>query len=197
MINVGITGGIGSGKSTVCKVFESLGIPVYYADLQARILSDTHPDIVNGVKKLFGDTIYSFGKMDRRRVGEIVFRDKEKLQALNCIIHPVVAADFEQWKIQNIEQPYILKEAAILFESGASKQVDKIITISAPVELRIDRVVKRDMISREDVISRMNNQMKDEEKIKQSDFVIYCDDKELVIPQVVKIHNKLIGINKR
>lgn len=192
MMNVGITGGIGSGKSTVCKIFETLDIPVYYSDWHARILSDTHPDIVSGVTKLLGDSIYQSGKMDRKRVGEIVFNDKEKLNALNHIIHPVVAAHFEEWKMMHNDYPYILKEAAILFESGAYKQVDQIITVSAPVDLRIDRVVRRDGISREDVLSRINNQMKDEDKIKQSDYVIYCNDVDLVIPQVLEIHHALI-----
>ena len=193
MINVGITGGIGSGKSTVCKIFETLKIPVYYADWHARILSNTHPDVVSGVTKLLGDSIYQSGKMDRKKVGEIVFNDKEKLNALNQIIHPVVAEHFEEWKEKHSDYPYILKEAAILFESGAYKQVDQIITVVAPVDLRIDRVVKRDGISREDVLSRINNQMKDEDKVKQSDYVIYCNDIDLVITQVLKIHHSLIN----
>ncbi len=196
MINVGITGGIGSGKSTVCKIFETLGVPVYYSDYEARVLSDTHPDIVAGVKKLFGDDIYVSGKMDRKSVGEIVFKDKEKLEALNKIIHPVVASHFESWKNRHNHYPYILKEAAILFESGAYKQVDKIITVSAPKELRISRVVKRDGISREEVLTRISNQMEDEEKIKKSDYVIKCNDIDLVIPQVVRIHQELLGLEK-
>jgi len=196
MINVGITGGIGSGKSTVCKIFETLGVPVYYSDKEARILSDSDPEIVSGVKKLFGDNIYISGKMDRKSVGEIVFKDKKKLNSLNKIIHPVVAAHFGDWKKEHENYPYILKEAAILFESGAYKQVDKIITVSAPIELRINRVSKRDGFSREDILTRIKNQMDDGEKIKLSDYVINCDDIELVIPQVVEIHNKIMGISK-
>ena len=193
MINVGITGGIGSGKSTVCKIFETLGVPVYYSDFEARKLSDSHPDIVSGVKELFGENIYIDGKMDRKSVGEVVFKDKAKLEALNQIIHPAVANHFENWKIAHQHYPYILKEAAILFESGAYKQVDKIVTVSAPKELRIKRVVRRDNLKREDVLTRINNQMDDEEKIKQSDYVIYCNDIELVIPQVVRIHEEILG----
>ncbi len=194
MINVGITGGIGSGKSTVCKIFETLKVPVYYSDFEARVLSDSHPEIVLGVKKMFGEDIYVEGKMDRKRVGEIVFNNRSKLEALNQIIHPVVADHFENWKNNHKHYPYILKEAAILFESGAFKQVDKIITVTAPVDLRIDRVVKRDGLSKDDVQTRINNQMDDEAKISQSDFVIYCNDIELVIPQVVEIHEKLLEL---
>ncbi len=194
MMNVGITGGIGSGKSSVCKIFETLNVPVYYSDIEARILSDTHPDIVSEVKKIFGEDIYQEGKMNRKRVGEIVFKEKSKLEALNHIIHPVVAEHFENWKTCHKQYPYVLKEAAILFESGAFKQVDKIITVSAPEKLRIDRVVKRDGLSREEVLTRINNQMDDEIKIKQSDYVICCDDIKLVIPQVIEIHENLLGL---
>ncbi len=194
MINVGITGGIGSGKSTVCKIFETLNVPVYYSDFEARVLSDSHTEIVLAVKKMFGEDIYVDGKLNRKRVGEIVFNNRSKLEALNHIIHPVVADHFENWKNNHKHYPYILKEAAILFESGAFKQVDKIITVTAPVDLRIDRVVKRDGLTKDDVQTRINNQMDDETKINQSDFVIYCNDIELVIPQVVEIHEKLLEL---
>ncbi len=192
MKKIGITGGIGSGKSTVCKIFESLGIPVYYADNEARSLTNNHPDIINGFRKLFGDDIYINGELNRKKVGESAFRDKKLLANLNKLIHPVVAEHFDNWYQQHSNSAYILKEAAILFESGAYKQVDKIITVTAPEELRIKRVMERDGIAEGEVVDRINNQWNDQEKIKMSDFVVYCNDVELVIPQVIKIHKNII-----
>lgn len=192
MIKVGITGGIGSGKSTVCKIFESLGIPVYYADQQARSLSDHHPEIIKGVKHLFGDDIYTDDQLNRKKVGELVFVNKKLLNSLNQIIHPVVAQHFENWLKINAKAPYIMKEAAILFESGAYKQVDKIITVSSPKELRLTRVMERDRLSKEEVERRMLNQMDEAEKIKKSDFVINNNDIDLVVTQVLLVHKALL-----
>ncbi len=192
MKKIGITGGIGSGKSTVCKIFESLGVPVYYTDNEARSLTNHHPDIINGFRNLFGDEIYINGELNRKKVGESVFRDKNLLADLNKLIHPIVAEHFDNWFQQHSNSAYILKEAAILFESGAYKQVDKIITVTAPIELRIKRVMERDGISEGEVMDRINNQWNDQEKIKMSDFIVYCDDVELVIPQVIKIHKNII-----
>lgn len=192
MIKVGITGGIGSGKSTVCKIFESLGIPVYYADQQARSLSDHHPEIIKGVKHLFGDDIYTDDQLNRKKVGELVFVNKKLLNSLNQIIHPVVAQHFENWLKINAKAPYIMKEAAILFESGAYKQVNKIITVSSPKELRLKRVMERDRLSMEEVERRMLNQMDEEEKIKKSDFVINNNDIDLVVTQVLLVHKALL-----
>ncbi|MCW3806593.1 dephospho-CoA kinase [Plebeiibacterium marinum] len=193
MISIGITGGIGSGKSTVCKIFETLGVPVYYADARSRMLTDSHPQIISGVKSLFGGQIYTQGKLDRKRVGEVVFKNKNLLNELNRIIHPVVAEDYIHWSRQHFDKPYVLKEAAILFESGAYKQVDKIVTVSAPRELKIMRVMQRDGVTREDVMSRMNNQWDDEQKVAKSDYVIYCNDTDLVVTQVLGLHEKLIN----
>lgn len=192
MIKVGITGGIGSGKSTVCKIFESLGIPVYYADQQARSLSDHHPEIIKGVKHLFGDDIYTDDQLNRKKVGELVFVNKKLLNSLNQIIHPVVAQHFENWLKINAKAPYIMKEAAILFESGAYKQVDKIITVSSPKELRLTRVMERDRLSKEEVERRMLNQMDEADKIKKSDFVINNNDIDLVVTQVLLVHKALL-----
>jgi dephospho-CoA kinase len=193
MIKIGITGGIGSGKSTICKIFETLHIPVYYADVEARRLTNTHPNIVKGVKKLFGEDIYINNCLDRKRVGQIVFEDQTLLQQLNEVIHPVVADHFSQWLYENRNAPYVLKEAAILFESGAYKQVDKIITVTSPEELRIKRVMQRDGFSYEEVKSRINNQIDEQERVERADFVIYCNDKDLVVPQVLKVHSQLMN----
>ncbi|MCX6297237.1 MAG: dephospho-CoA kinase [Bacteroidetes bacterium] len=195
MVKIGITGGIGSGKSTVCKVFEILGVPIFYADVESKkILSGD--DIIN--KKIistFGKSILDdAGLIERKKLATIVFNNKDELEKLNTILHPAVALHFENW-VKKQNTPYVLKEAAILFESGAYKQVDKKIVIVAPLELKIKRTISRDAITVEEVLSRMKNQLTDEEKIKRSDFVIYNDEQQLLVPQVLQIHSLLIAEN--
>lgn len=189
---VGITGGIGSGKTTVCNIFKTLNIPVYHADAEARHLTDNHPEIIKRVGKLFGNDIYKHGLLDRKKVASLVFSNKEILQQLNAIIHPIVAAHFTAWLSKQENCPYIIKEAAILFESGANKQVDKVITVTAPQHIRIKRVMLRDKLSEEEVLNRISNQMPQEEKVKRSDYIIQCNDINLVIPQVLRLHEELI-----
>lgn len=192
MLKVGITGGIGSGKSTVCKVFELLGIPVYYADDEAKKLLDSEPDVKSKIIQLLGKSLFDEkGVIDRKALATIVFNDKAKLEQLNSIVHPAVARHFEAWLNKNAAAKYIIKEAAILFESGAYKAVDKVITVAAPLELKIARVIQRDKTSRELVEQRIKSQMSDEEKIKHSQFVIYNDERELLIPQILRIHKEL------
>ena len=188
---VGITGGIGSGKSTVCKIFELLGIPVYQADERARMLCNTHPDIRHDVSALFGDEAYVNGQYNRVYIAGKVFGHPELLASLNAIIHPRVATDFESWCLQWKHVPFVLKEAAILFESGAYRQVDKVITVTAPVDLRLQRVIKRDGIDARQVMARMNNQWSDEAKMERSQFVVHCDEIQMVIPQVLNIYQQL------
>lgn len=190
MIIAGITGGIGSGKSTVCSVFEILGVPVYYADDESKKLFQD-PVISDFILDKFGKTILSDGKIDRKLLGSIVFNDPEKLAVLNEIMHPAVKNNFNKWCEFHSDSAYVLKEAAILFESESYKGVQKIITVTAPVDMRIARVVKRDQVSREDVLKRIASQMSDEEKIKRSDFVLVNDEKELIIPEIIKIHQQL------
>lgn len=193
MKKIGITGGIGSGKTTVARVFEQLGIPVYHADYWAKEIMNTDPLVKQRLKEIFGNAIYnSEDKADRKRIAEIVFSDKNKLIELNSVIHPAVWLHGENWLKQHEDKPYILKEAAILFESGGNKVVDKVIMVSAPEEIRIERVMKRDNVTREEVEARMANQWNDEKKIALSDFVIVNNDKQLVIPQVLDIHKQLI-----
>lgn len=193
MLKIGITGGIGSGKTTVAKVFEQLGIPVYHADFWAKEILNTDPLVKQRITELFGSEVYGAdGKADRKKIADIVFNDKEKLNELNSVIHPAVRMHGEQWLKQFADKPYILKEAAILFESGGNKDMDKVIMVSAPKEVRIERVMKRDKVTREEVEARMANQWPDEEKIKRSDFVVVNDGKLLVIPQVLQIHEILI-----
>lgn len=193
MLKVGITGGIGSGKTTVCKVFMLLGVPVYFADDEAKRLLDTSVKVKDSIVETFGENVLAeTGCIDRKKLAALVFNNKEELSKLNMIVHPAVAAHFEAWLAENKNAPYMLKEAAILFESNAYKAVDKIITVTAPLELRIQRAMERDGVDRETIVQRINNQLSDDEKIKRSDFVIYNDEQKLVIPQVLHIHEQLL-----
>lgn len=188
MLRVGITGGIGSGKTTVCKVFEVLGIPVFYADLRAKLLMESDPDLIKGIKKKFGNEIYSAdGTPDRRRLASIVFNDASRLEELNSLVHPAVFRDFELWT-ESCNAPYVLKEAAILFESGSDKDCDFTVVVTSPADLRIERVIARDMVGAADVKKRMEKQMSDEEKISMANFNLLNDEHQLLIPQILRLH---------
>lgn len=191
MMKVGITGGIGSGKSIVARVLNTMGYPVYLADDRSRWLTNHHPNIIQPVKKLFGEGIYADNQLKRAEVAAIVFNDKHKLQQLNQIIHPVVANDFKIWLEEHPSFPIVFKEAAILFESGANQGLDKVICVTAPQEQRLQRVTKRDQTNKEQVLSRMQNQMADDERLKLSDFVIYNDGKQFVLEQIQSILNQI------
>ncbi len=189
---VGITGGIGSGKSLVARIFTCLNVPVYYADDRAKWLSDNDPEIKKEVIGLLGPAAYNPGGMNRAWVASQVFGQKEKLDALNAIIHPAVGKDFSDWAARQ-EAPYVLKEAALLFESGSYRQLNAVINISAPVELRIERTLKRDsQRSRKEVSDIITKQLTDEERRKRSDYEIVNDNETLVIPQVLSIHADLL-----
>ncbi len=193
MLKIGITGGIGSGKSTVCKMFEIIGIPVFYADTESKKILYGDENIKQKILTAFGNSILDdAGLIDRKKLATIVFNNKAELENLNNILHPAVALHFENW-VKQQNSAYVLKEAAILFESGAYKQVDNVIAIVAPLELKIKRTIGRDAITVEEVLARMKNQLTDEEKIKRSDFVIYNDEQQLLIPQVLKVHSLLIA----
>ena len=187
---VGITGGIGSGKTTTCKIFEQLGVPVYYADLRAKNLMLHNEKLRSRIKQAFGEKAYSNGDLNREYLAKEVFGSKDKLFVLNGLVHPAVADDFEAWLEQNEKAEYVLKEAAILFESGAYHNVDVTVLVIAPKELRIDRVTDRDGSSRDDVIKRMNNQWTQERKAKLADHIINNDGTQLLIPQVLELHKK-------
>jgi dephospho-CoA kinase len=193
MLKIGITGGIGSGKTTVCKFFELLGIPVYYADDASKELLRSNAAVKTHVLNVFGKSILDqHGAVDRKTLAAIVFNNKTELDKLNAIMHPAVALHFEDW-IKKKAAPYILKEAAILFESGAYQKVDSVITVAAPLELKISRTIKRDGVPKEDILARIENQTSDDEKIKRSEFVIYNDEQQLLIPQVLRIHSQLVN----
>lgn len=190
---IGITGGIGSGKTTVCRIFETLGIPVYYADERAKWLMINNPTVKNEIIQLFGKEAYSGnGELNRQHIADIAFQDPDKLKQLNQIVHPAVLSDGEKWHRKQVSVPYTLKEAALLFESGSYLQLDKIITVTAPLEIRIQRVIERDKTDREKVFSRIKFQMPEEEKIALSQYIIINDGQHSLIRQVLDIHNKLI-----
>ena len=195
MLKVGITGGIGSGKSVVCKIFSSLGIPIYDADNAAKELVETNAKIKADIKKEFGSDLYNaLGKLDRKKMAAKVFNNKTALEKLNSIIHPAVIKHSEVWAKKHNDALYIIREAAILFESGTYKGLDKIIVVTAPEELRIKRVMERDKKSKEEILAIIKNQSSDKEKIKRSDFAITNDERKLVLPQVLSIHEKLLSI---
>jgi dephospho-CoA kinase len=191
MFKVGITGGIGSGKSTVARIFEVLGIPVYYADEAAKQLMNTDPVIRKGIIREFGEEAYKNGMLDRKYLALQVFNNEEKLSKLNALIHPQTIADAESWA-EAQQSPYTLKEAALIFESGSQNKLDFIIGVYAPAALRIKRTMHRDGISREEVIARMNKQIEENIKMRLCDAVIMNDDRHMVIPQVLQLHELLL-----
>lgn len=191
MLKIGITGGMGSGKSTVAHMFGLLGIPIYNADTEAKKLMETNPVVMKSIIGLFGMEAFQNNKLNRRWIAGKVFNHPEKLQALNAIVHPAVIAHGAQW-MQEQHAAYTLKEAALLFESGSNKNLDFVIGVYCPQEIRVQRILQRDEMLREDVLARMNHQMNEEEKMKMCDFVITNDDRLAVIPQVLQLHQTLL-----
>jgi dephospho-CoA kinase len=192
MINVGVTGGIGSGKTTVCKIFEQLDIPVYYADKEAKRLMNHDIELKSKIKILLGDEAYHRnGRLNRKFVASIVFSDKEKLEKLNELVHPAVRKDAKHWS-QNQNSKYTLQEAALFVENGSYKQLDYLIVVTAPIEERIKRVVKRDNSNFDEVKRRIDNQLPEIEKTKVADFIIDNSGNTSLIHQVWKIHRELI-----
>jgi len=195
MLKTGITGGIGSGKTTVCKIFEVLGVPVYYADDRAKEIIDTDENIKAEIKKLLGDTVYHpDGKIDRKKVANIVFNFPELLEQYNAIVHPAVIDDANKWMRKHQNADYVIKEAALLFEANTYKDLDYIICVTAPTEKRIERIKQRDHLSDSEIQARMKNQWPEEEKVKLSDFVIYNNGDSPLIPQVMEINEKLLQL---
>lgn len=191
MMVVGLTGGIGSGKTTITRMFQDLGIPVYISDIEAQKVIETDPVIKRRIIEEFGELAYIDGKYNRRYIADIVFNDKHKLQNLNNIVHPALALHFQRWKDMQ-KSLYIIKEAAILFESGAYKQCDYIITVTAPEQERIRRVLERDQVTEKLVRERIRNQWTDEERIKLSDEVVDNINIQVSLLKVKEIHSKLI-----
>jgi dephospho-CoA kinase len=201
MLRIGLTGGIGSGKSTIARVFETLGIPVYYADAAAKRLMLTNETLKSDIIQHFGSQAYVDGALNRSYLAGIVFNDAYQLNLLNNLVHPVTIQDATQW-MQAQQAPYIIKEAALLFESYAKEGLSFIIGVSAPRHLRIQRVMQRDAVTKDEVEKRMQRQIDESIKMKLCDFVITNDEQQLVVPQVLKLHQHFIhleasGLNKR
>jgi dephospho-CoA kinase len=190
---VGLTGGIGSGKSAVLSVFSSLGVPCYESDSRAKILMHEDLELIHQIKTLFGDDIYEGDRLNRGKLANLVFSNRSKLESLNTLVHPIVKKDFELFKDQQ-DAVYVIKEAAILFETGGSKDCDATILVTAPEKLRIERVMKREKTDVTQIKSRMNHQWSDEKKILLADYVIDNIDWDKTLKKINEIHQKLLAI---
>lgn len=190
-LKIGLTGGIGSGKTTVAKIFALLGVPVYYADAASKRLYQTNKELMAGLKKHFGEDVYTNDELNRPKLAAIVFSDAEKLELLNRLVHPLTITDAEEW-MQQQTTPYVIKEAALIFESGSARGLDYIIGVRSPKHLRIKRVMDRDRVGREEVLSRMHRQIDEEIKMRLCDFIIENNEQNLVIPQVLQLHEHLL-----
>lgn len=195
MLKIGLTGGIGSGKSTVAKMFVALGIPVWDADKNAKWIMEHDPDLRVKLKNYFGESVFEGQHLQRAYLANIVFNNPEKLEFLNSLVHPAAIQQAEKWMKEQTSS-YVIKEAALLFESGSVSHLDYVIGVTAPRALRIKRVMQRDQISREEVIARMNRQIEESIKMRLCDWVILNDEQQAVLPQVLKIHEQLQALNK-
>ena len=191
MLKIGLTGGVGSGKTTVSKIFASLGVPIFYADDIAKKIMSEDTILKQEIINLFGEEAYK-ETLNRKHIADIVFNDTFKLEQLNALIHPRTIAAANKW-MQQQTKPYVIKEAALMFEAGASTNLDYVIGVYAPQHLRINRVIKRNKFSREEVLKRINNQIDENIKMKLCDFVIVNDEQQPVLPQVINLHKKFIS----
>ena len=193
MLLVGLTGGIGSGKTLVCSIFEKLKVPVYHADEAARRLMNSEAGLMEGIREMFGDQAYGRDGLNRAYLAGLVFGDEERLSGLNKLVHPAVRDDFRRWAGQQRDAAYVIEEAAILFESGASQEMDLTILVHAPEEVRIRRVMERDGVSRVEVLKRIRHQMREEKLMKMADHRLLNDGTTMILPQVIELHNKILN----
>lgn len=191
---IGLTGGIGSGKTTVAKMFEELGVPIYNSDLEAKKLMHSSKTIRKKLVDLFGETAYQEGKLNRTYIAQSVFNDPELLKRLNKIVHPVVRKHFVKWS-ETQNAPYVIQETALLFENDAQGLYDKVILVTAPTEVRIKRLLERDNATREEILARMNNQLEDSKKLPLADYVIENIDLEKTSAKVDEIHSRILDFS--
>jgi dephospho-CoA kinase len=197
MLKIGITGGIGSGKTTVCRIFELLGIPVFYADNVAKTIMQTDSQLKNEILNAFGTESYSIdGQLNRPYISSIVFKDQSQLNKLNALVHPAVFRAFDRWISEQKEVPYILKEAALLYESESYKMCDLSILVISPESTRISRIKARDHISEEEIMLRMKRQFSDEQKMKLANHILINDENRLLIPQILDLHQQFLKIRR-
>ncbi|MBT5858231.1 MAG: dephospho-CoA kinase [Flavobacteriales bacterium] len=187
MKKIGITGGIGSGKTYISNIFKSLGISLFNSDIEAKRLMNSSKKLISQIKKEFGEDIYTNGNFNKDKLSSIVFSNSDKLQKLNSLVHPIVKEEFNNWRKRQTS-PFVIKEAAILFESNSHLELDAVICVSAPFDLRIKRLLKRDNSSEMEIKKRIENQISQEEKENLSDYIIINDEKELLLPQIIKLH---------
>ena len=193
---LGVTGGIGSGKTTVCRIFRVLGVPVFVADIEARRLMNTDHAVRQEINTITGMDLYTTGELDRKELARLIFNRPDLLRQVNASVHPAILRIFDEWAGKS-EAPYVIMEAAILFEAKADVLVDRVAAISAPVEERIARVMGRNDLSREEVLERINNQLEDDEREEQSYYVINNADNEMIIPEILKIHDDMLRLAER
>lgn len=191
VFRLGITGGIGSGKTSVCKVFEVLRVPVFSADREAREIMENDDGIIGKLNSITGKNLYRNGNLDREELARLIFNDNNLIEKVNSLVHPAVFDRFREWSLNQMA-PYVIMEAAILFESGASKFMDRVATVVAPVEQRIERVILRNKLTREQIMDRIKNQMDDETRIKLSDYTINNSENDMILPIILKIHNDIL-----
>lgn len=196
MLRIGLTGGIGSGKTTVAKIFETLHVPVYYADAASKRLYHTDKELMQNLKKYFGDDVYTNDQLNRSTLAQLVFNDPEKLSLLNSLVHPPTIKDAETWMLKQTA-PYIIKEAALLFESGSVRGLDYVVGVQSPQPLRIQRAMERDGSTHDEVLARMNRQLDETIKMKLCDFIIHNDEQQAVLPQVLQLHQQFLQMATR
>ena len=196
MLKIGLTGGIGSGKSSVAGIFNVLGIPVFDADTYAKLVMEKDDALATSIKNTFGEESYLEGKLNRAYIANLVFNDPFKLEQLNALVHPATIMEADSW-MQQQKTSYVIKEAALLFEAGSASHLDYVIGVYAPEHMRIKRVMKRDNITAEQVMARMERQINEVIKMKLCDFVIVNNEQQLLIPQVLQLHEKFVSLSSQ